>query len=53
MKNKTKIRVVKYTPVQFSNEFGHLSEKYGEDYMDVVVEDLLKQGIKVEWDYES
>ena len=56
MNNKTKkvkIKEVVYTPEQFSEKYGYLEEKYGPDYMDVVCEDLLNEGIKVVWDYES
>jgi hypothetical protein len=49
MENKT----IKMTPIQFTEIYGsdYISEKYGEDWMEVVINELEEKGIKIEFDY--
>ena len=41
------------TPVQFTEMYGtyNIMEKYGDDWMDVVLNELEEKGIKIEFDY--
>ena len=41
------------TPDQFAEKYGtdYIMEKYGSDWMDVVLNELEVQGIKIEFDY--
>ena len=49
MENKT----IKMTPVEFTEMYGtyNIMEKYGDDWMDVVLNELEEKGIKIEFDY--
>ena len=48
-----KVKLLKITPINFSSKYYtvELEIKYGEDWMDRVVEELEEKGIKVEFDY--
>ena len=47
------IKTIKMTPVQFTEKYGsdYISEKFGDDWMDVVLNELEEKGIKIEFDY--
>jgi hypothetical protein len=48
---KTKYKIVKLTVEQFIEKYysKYLEEKYGDTWMDVVIEELLTDNIKVEF----
>ena len=50
---KMKTKTIKITPEKFHQLYYkvELEIKYGEDWMDRVVEDLEEEGIKIEFDY--
>ena len=48
------IKTIKMTPVQFTEKYGsdYIMEKFGDDWMDVVLNELEEEGIKIEFIYE-
>ena len=41
------------TPVQFTEKYGsdYIMEKFGSDWMEIILTELEEKGIKIEFDY--